>query len=127
MRFFFKEVLTFFYVCVFLRQIFISLNAYFDRKTEFKTQMKSEFRIQYPSVSVCPKYTYKDVKVNVAMNVDNTSVHLIKDLVRESIWRKDEVFYFVNHPGMFNDSGDFPCNTINDGKDRGKPCHFPFR
>ena len=127
MRFFFKETLTFFYVCVFSSQIFESLKTYLTGKTEFKTQIKSGYKIQYPSVSVCPRYTYKDIQIDVQLNTVNVSTSIIKDLVRKNIWTKDDVFYFVNHPGMFNDSGDFPCTTINDGTDPGKPCHFPFK
>ena len=48
-----------------------------------------------------------------------------KKKIFESIWNKSEVFYFVNHPGMFDMR--FPCVTINDGEDPGKPCIFPFR
>ena len=118
-----QNLLLVFYLGLFFYFISNSLIRYYSGVTVKITNLKDATDIQYPSISVCTKYTSK--KVILSNLFSNESLSYKKKLIYESIWNKSEVFYFVNHPGMLGMK--FPCVTINDGDDPGKPCLFPFR
>ena len=120
-----QKLLLFFYLGLFSYFISNSVIRYYSGVTVKITNLKDTTDIQYPSISVCTKYTSKKV-ISIASNLfSNESLNFKKKLISESIWNKSEVFYFVSHPGMLGMR--FPCVTINDGDDPGKPCLFPFR
>ena len=76
----------------------------------------------YPSVSVCKKYTF-DKNLNYLFDKDSVNLTEVKELVIENSWNIEEVFYFMSHPSMLGMT--FPCTTMLDGTDPGKPCVFP--
>ena len=79
--------------------------------------------IQYPSVSVCTEYTFK--KYIDEEILSNLSMSETKNLVKSVLWKRNETFYFVNQ--KFENRSEFPCMTISESKDPGRPCSFPFR
>ena len=83
--------------------------------TKYETNFVESRKVLYPSVSICTKYTFKSATVNREMFAENKSLEEQKSFVMGKIWKKDEVFTFVNHPGIFGLS--FPCVTLNDGTD----------
>ena len=119
------KILLLFYLGLFLYFISTSLVKYFRGTSTYITKLDDATLIQYPSISVCTRYTSKKDPFNKATLYSNLSLNENKKLVSENIWNKSEVFYFVNHPGMLDMR--FPCVTINDADDPGKPCSFPFR
>ena len=90
----------------------------------FLTNTKAISVFQHPSISICPKYMFKKVPFMKQL-FSNASNAAKKILVDQNRWTKQEVFYFVNHPGMLDLR--YPCVTVNDGADPGKPCSFPFK
>ena len=125
MKYFFGKLILAFYLGLFCFFIHLSINKYMKGTTKFETNFVESKELLYPSVSVCPKYTFKSPTVNRAIFKENKSLEEQKMFVMGKIWKKDEVFHFVNHPGIFGLS--FPCVTLIDGTDPGKPCHFPLR
>ena len=125
MKFFFGKLILVFYLGLFCFFIHLSIDKYMRGSTKFEMDFVESKKLLYPSVSICPKYTFKSATVNREMFAENKSLEEQKSFVMGKIWKKDEVFNFVNHPGIFGLS--FPCVTLNDGTDPGKPCHFPYR
>ena len=123
-----QRLLLLFYLVLFSYFISKSVIKLLRGDTVYVTNMEDATFIQYPSISVCTKYTSKILSYPIADTnklYTNKSLNENKELISESIWNKSEVFYFVNHPSMLGMR--FPCITINDGDDPGKPCKFPFR
>ena len=54
----------------------------------------------------------------------NHSFAQTNKLVKENVWKRNETFFFVNHPSM--KAPGFPCITTADSNDPGRPCSFPF-
>ena len=102
-----------------------SVIRFFDGRTTYYSSVVDVEQVQYPSISVCSKNTFRENNVTDVLLSTNVSFNDKKMLALETIWKKSEVFYFVSHPGI---SGmRYPCVTLNDGTDHGKPCHFPIR
>ena len=119
-----NKMFLFVYVGLFLYFISRSVNKYFNRNTVMVSNLEAAETFQYPSVSICPTYTSKNGSIANFL-FSNASLIDKKKKIFESIWNRSEVFYFVNHPDMFGMR--FPCVTIHDGNDPGKPCSFPFK
>ena len=118
-----QKILLCFYLVLFFSVIFHSFWEYFRGNTVYSTTIEETAIILYPSISICTKYMFKNG--DIAQIYSNTSLTVKKSLILDNIWNKTEVFHFVNHPDMLGMR--FPCTTINDGDDPGKPCSFPFR
>ena len=118
-----QKLLACFYFGIFAYQISISILKYHSGRTLYQSNLKEALEIQYPSISVCTKYTFKHGQLTTQL-FSNISLTEKKMLVLNSIWNKTEVFHFVNHPDMFDMR--YPCVSRNDGSDPGKPCSFPF-
>ena len=108
---------------LFLWQTVYATLKYLEKTTIASTTHKDEESILFPSITVCKKYL---------MGLNEEKIHnasmLIAKISRlnESMWRRNEVFYFFSHTNMFNLT--FPCTTVNSlGTSPGKPCSFPFR
>ena len=125
MKQFIPKFLGCFYFAVFCYYIHLSIVKYMKSATKSESEFVEDDIVQFPSLSVCPKYTFKETSVTRKLLISNESVGQKINLVRENIWKKDDVFYFVNHPGIFGPG--FPCVTLNDGTDPGNPCSFPVR
>ena len=105
--------------------IFQSVKRYFHGRTTYHSSVVNVEQVQYPSISVCSKNTFRGNNVTDVLLSNNVSFNDKKMLALENIWKKNELFYFLSHPGI---SGmRYPCVTLNDGTDPGKPCHFPIR
>ena len=107
---------------LFLWQCSISIMKYTSYKTSFFTTLFEEEMVLYPSVSVCKKYTFEKY-LNYLFDKDSVNLTEVKELVIENSWNIEEVFYFMSHPSMLGMT--FPCTTMLDGTDPGKPCVFP--
>ena len=118
-----QKLLAFFYFGIFSYQISVSIMKYLRGRTIYHSNLKDAVQIQYPSISVCTKYTFKNGQITKRL-FSNSSLTKKKMIVLNSLWNKTEVFHFVNHPDMFDMR--YPCVTRNDGSDPGKPCDFPF-
>ena len=120
------KLLLLFYLGLFCYFISQSVIKVLNGDIMYTTNLKDESYIQYPSISVCTKYTSREkVSQTEAHLYSNKSLNENKKLISKSIWNKSEVFYFVNHPDMLGMR--FPCVTMDDGDDPGMPCTFPFR
>ena len=78
-------------------------------------------QIQYPSVSVCVQNTFKKSLDGILFN---RTLIKAENLAKENVWKRNETFYFVNHPTVKTNG--YPCFTTRDSVDQGKPCSFPF-
>ena len=74
----------------------------------------------FPSISICPKYAYKDWFRVFKFN----DTELLKPKLYSHIWKRNETFYYVDYPNK-NNSG-FECMTEKSSSDPGKPCRFPY-
>ena len=124
------KLLFLFYLGLFCYFISMCVIKLLRHDTVYITNLEDATYIQYPSISVCTRYTSKIAckrreDCTAPVLYSNKSLNENKKIISESIWNKSEVFYFVNHPGMLGMR--FPCVTMNDGDDPGKPCKFPFR
>ena len=108
---------------LFFWQTYTATIKYLEATTTASTSNKDEDSILFPSITICKKYLmglYDDEIYNASMLIPEIS------LLNDSVWRRNEVFYFFTHTNMFNLS--FPCTTVNGmGTSAGKPCSFPFR
>ena len=119
-----NNVLMFLFFGLFWYQMSKSVRKWFNSRTDYGITRVDVDKIQFPSISVCSKFTLKDKEVTPTLFGIATPTEK-KQLALDNIWRKNEVFQFVSHPGIFGMT--YPCVTSNDGLDPGKPCHFPFR
>ena len=124
MRKLLQYLITIFYLVVFIFFFSKSIRSFLERRKIFMIDTTPISEFQHPSVSICPKYTFKKTPFThkLLSNLSNAEKKAVADNNR---WSKKEVFYFVNHPGML--SMTYPCLTLIDGADPGKPCSFPFR
>ena len=125
MKYLVQKLLGCFYFGVFAYYIYFSIEKYLQGRTKYVSHVDDAEQVQYPSISVCPKYTFKEATVTTDLMSTNMSLNEKKRLALENIWKKEEVFHFLSHPGIRGLR--FPCVTRNDGTDPGKPCHFPIR
>ena len=123
MKFPVKNLLTCFYFGIFSYTVYISTQKYLERSTTYHSTLKDAEKVEYPSISVCAEYTYKNGSIARKLFC-NKSLTETKALVLNSVWNKGQIFNFVSHPDMFGFR--YPCVSINDGSDPGKPCSFPF-
>ena len=79
--------------------------------------------LQFPSVSVCAEYSFKKYIDGIILR-NETNLEMAENIVKSNIWRRNETFFFVSH--KTSELGDFPCMTITDSPDGGRPCSFPF-
>ena len=119
-----QKLLACFYFGLFCYSISKSIEKYLNKSKIFHSTIDPEDEVQYPSISVCPKYMSKHGTIANQI-FSNKSLTEKKMHVLNSVWNMTEVFHFVNHPGMLGLR--YPCVTKNDGGDPGKPCSFPFR
>ena len=124
MRVLTNKLLECLFVGLFCYQFSLSIRKWFQSRTDYRSTIVDVEKIQYPTISVCTKFTFKDKTVMPKL-FENVSLVDKKKLALDNIWKKEEVFNFVSHPGMFGMT--YPCVTSNDGTDLGKPCYFPFR
>ena len=82
-------------------------------------------KVQYPSVSVCKKYTFDNYIDHMFKSDSELTLDEVIDNARNNSWDIERLFYFFTHPGMLGLS--FPCTTILGGTSPGKPCIFPIR
>ena len=80
--------------------------------------------VQYPSISVCVEYAFKKYLEEEIFNPSLPSLNETEKLARENVRKKNETFFFVNHPSV--KSNGYPCFTTKESTDPGKPCSFPF-
>ena len=122
-KYLFNTVCMIILFILFFWQTYTATIKYLEATTTASTSNKDEDSILFPSITVCKKYlmgNYDDEIYNASMLIPEIS------LLNDSVWRRNEVFYFFTHTNMFNLS--FPCTTVNDmGTSPGKPCSFPFR
>ena len=118
-----NNVLMFLFFGLFCYQMSRSVRKWFNSRTDYGITRVDVDKIQFPSISVCTKLTLKDKEVTPRL-FGNASLTEKKKLALDNIWRKNEVFQFVSHPGIFGMT--YPCVTFNDGVDPGKPCHFLY-
>ena len=108
---------------LFIWQTMCATLKYLGKTTITSTSHIDEDSILFPSITVCKKYFlgyYDEDIYNASMLIPQIS------RLNDSVWRRNEVFYFFSHTNMFNLS--FPCTTVNGmGTSPGKPCSFPFR
>ena len=102
----------------------ISLAKWFNSRTAVDRLVIDIENIQYPSISVCKSFAANSPDILPRL-FENGSLDMKKKIAMNNIWKKNEVFHFLSHPGMFG--MEFPCVTTIDGTDPGKPCFFPFR
>ena len=76
-----------------------SVTKWFNSRTDYHTTRVDVEKIQFPSISVCTKFTLKGKEVTPKL-VGNTSLNEKKKIALDNMWKKNEVFQFVNHPGM---------------------------
>ena len=76
----------------------------------------------YPSVTVCTDSIFK-IYIDELL-YSNSTLAETEELVKSNIWKRNETFYFVNQ--KFSDKDDFPCMTLSESNDPGRPCTFPF-
>ena len=79
--------------------------------------------VQYPSISVCVEYSFKKY-IDEEINDFNITFHDTVELIDNQNWKRNDTFYFLNH--KVDTKGSFPCMTIKESEDAGRPCHFPF-
>ena len=97
---------------------------YSEKRISIAIKEKESTDIQYPSVTVCPIPGSRD-RFEAAVFNPSTSLEEAEQIFKESIWKKNEIFYFVNQKHQLNPG--FPCMTSSQGMmDPGKPCIFPF-
>ena len=115
-----SHVLYFILSLPFLFLTYQSTRRYFLYQTSVSivpSEMKDKV---FPSISICPKYAYKDwFRV---FNFNDTK--LLKPKLYSHIWKRNETFYYVDYPNK-NNSG-FECMTEKSSSDPGKPCRFPY-
>ena len=110
---------------LFIWQLTLSIFKYLSWKTSFYNTVAEEETNLYPSVTVCKKYTFDSYLDYMFQDTTSSSADDIKKAVLENSWGVEEVFYFFTHPGMFGLR--YPCTTMIDGSDPGKPCEFPYK
>ena len=124
MKVYAQKLLVCFFLGLFSFLFSQSIQKYIRGETSYRSDYVDIEKIQYPSISVCKKYTFEGTITSKNL-FTNISLADKKKIALDNIWNKSEVFHFVNHPGMFRMT--YPCLTTNDGTDPGKPCYFPFR
>ena len=78
--------------------------------------------IQYPSISICKKYSI-DGNPDF-LGRDTFDISRIKEELQEYYtYDLEDTLYFFTHPGVMNLT--FPCTTVLGGMDPAKPCIFP--
>ena len=97
---------------------FVSLNIFIKLFSVIETKS-----LQYPSVSICVEYTFKKYIDNIISN-SSFSVEEAEAIAKSLLWKRNETFFFVNHKTI--DRDDFPCMTMSESADPGRPCIFPF-
>ena len=80
-----KKVFFLFYLGLFLFFISQSVIKFFNRSTVYISNLKDEVTIQYPSVSVCPRYTSKNGSIASFLS-SNATLTEKKKKIFESIW-----------------------------------------
>ena len=78
--------------------------------------------VQYPSVSVCVENALKsvvDITHQSNLSFDETSY-----LVKKSVWKRNETFFFVNQPSIASQG--HPSMTTKESQNPGRPCSFPY-
>ena len=79
--------------------------------------------LDYPSISVCPEYSFKEYIDEQILG--NLSLHEKEMLIKSKLWTRNETFYFVNqHTSLKNG---YSCMTNRESIDPGRPCQFPFK
>ena len=97
---------------------------YSEKRISITTKEEESIDLQYPSVTVCPVPASRDRFEAAVFNL-NTSMDSAEQIFKESIWKMNETFYFVNQKHPLNPG--YPCMTSSQGLiDPGKPCIFPF-
>ena len=81
--------------------------------------------VQYPSVTVCKKYTFDYYIDEIFKNDSELTLAEVIKTARNHSWDVERLFYFFTHPGMLGLT--FPCTTILGGTSPGKPCIFPLK
>ena len=119
-----RVALTLVLVACFVVMMMISIGNQLSGKTWMNDEVVDMDQVLYPSVSVCQNYPYEDggKLSTVLKNISISTEGKIK-IARENVRNADQLFYFVNHPGMRIKP--FPC-TVHGGTDKGAPCSFPF-
>ena len=70
--------------------------------------------IQYPSISVCKKYSLEyDLGFQKLQNDTKIAVESLINMT----WNLEQQFYFFTHPGILNMT--FPCTTLLGGSTPG--------
>ena len=110
-------------ILLFLWQTMYATLKYLERTTIASTTYIDHGSISFPSITVCKKYSNgpslrKIINSSISIGAKINQLHM-------KTWRRNEVFFFFSHSGMFNLS--FPCTTKDSqGTNPGKPCSFPF-
>ena len=115
-------LLKIFFISLFLFVCQHSWKKYRTQRTTTELRKNRMEKVQYPSVSICVQNaikTYVDISNN-----SNLSFIETMNLIKENVWKRNEAFFFVNQASG-NSSG-FPCITLKDSFDPGRPCSFPF-
>ena len=115
------ELMFFIVFCV---TAWTSLQKYLSYKISVSVKEEKMKEKEYPSVSICPFYAYKEDLEDFLFNNKSSSLVDIERLVKSNIWKRNETFYFVSYPSE-KDPG-FECMTTPDSYDFVKPCSFPF-
>ena len=72
---------------------------------------------------MCVEYSFKKYIDEEIENPNVTFEDTIK-LIHEKNWQRNDTFFFLHHKS--SSRGSFPCMTIKEVVDAGRPCHFPF-
>ena len=108
-------------VLLFLWRCEQSIQKFTSGRKSIETRLFDEKYIQYPSITVCVQNTFK---ISLDDKLKNALVKEAEILAKENVWKRNETFYFVNHPTVKTNG--YPCMTTRDSTDSGKPCSFPF-
>ena len=118
----FKLLIKLVLFTLFLWTCFMSFSKYSQRRKSSDIKLKDVITVQYPSVTICPEYTFKTYIDDDI--IDGTNFDEVKQKITKNVWKLNESVYFIDHP--HNGSDGFPCMTTMKSVDPGKPCSFPF-
>ena len=122
----FKLFIILILILVFAWQSYVIVDKYITSKTSMQISLQDDGEILFPSITFCKKYAFDNLPGIAHMMQEDESVtqENAKMWVKKNVWKRDDLFLFLNHQNMKNFS--FPCTAV-DGDYPGKPCIFPFR
>ena len=116
----FFHILCFFIFCFTIQLL---VNKYSKKKVSIATEKITTKDKRLPSLSFCPYPAMKERTDPLIFNDSNLTGSEILQSIRNSIYKKNETFFYVSY--QTRDNPGFECLTTKDSHDGNKPCAFP--